>query len=107
MTLLQQYKKQSEEFKKTFAEYANHERLRDPAFIDWTTSFLRTSLIETLEEVVREIEGRKSGTWCENCVKVKGRLRACGRCRRQRACNKALSDLSTHLLAEIAEIKKI
>lgn len=31
------------EYHKNFAEYANHERLRDQAFIVWSEHFLRTT----------------------------------------------------------------
>jgi len=56
-------------------------------------SFISSLLLQRDRELVEKILKRKKGDWCENCKEVKGRLRQCGACRRQRVYNSALSDI--------------
>lgn len=48
-----------EEFRNTFAQYANHERLKEPAYIVWVADFIKALLKAEREKIIKIMEGMK------------------------------------------------
>lgn len=45
-----------QEFRNTFAEYASHNQLKEPAFIDWATNFIRQEKAKSYKEANERME---------------------------------------------------